>query len=418
MKTLEYLKLWADKYHDDLVNDILPFWLKYGLDKKNGGIYTCLDKKGKIIDTTKSVWFQGRFAFVCAFAYNNIERKPEWLEASRQTINFIEQYCFDADGRMFFEVSEIGVPLRKRRYVFSETFAIIAMAEYAIASGDNVYANKALALFKKTLDFIHTPDLLPAKYTANAPSKGHSLTMILINTAARVRAAIHDPALDKQIQESIISIQQDFMHPEFKALLEMVGPNGEFIDTIAGRTINPGHCIETAWFILEEAKYRGWDPGLVKTGITILDWSWEWGWDKQYGGIINFRDCLNYPPQDYAHDMKFWWPQTEAIIATLYAYQATGNEKYLQWHRQISDYTYAHFPDKEWGEWYGYLHFDGSISQTAKGNLFKGPFHIPRMMIKSYQLCKEIIQKEEIYRTDTRDEHVVDDAVSCKNSYI
>ena len=141
--------------------------------------------------------------------------------------------------------------------------------------------------------------------------------MILINTASRIRAAIADPALDKQIDDSIALLQKDFMHPEFNALLETVGSNGEFIDTINGRIINPGHCIETSWFILEEAKYRNWDKQLTDMALTILDWSWEWGWDKEYGGIINFRDCRNLPPQDYAHDMKFWWPQTEAIIACL-----------------------------------------------------------------------------------------------------
>ena len=83
-----------------------------------------------------------------------------------------------------------------------------------------------------------------------------------------------------------------------------------------------------------------------------------------------------------------------AIIATLYAYLATGNEKYLDMHKQISDWTYTHFPDKECGEWFGYLHRDGTPAQMAKGNLFKGPFHIPRMMIKGYTLCKEILDNK------------------------
>ena len=285
---------WAACYKKDLTENILPFWLKNGLDRKHGGVYTCLDRDGSLMDTTKSVWFQGRFGFIAAYAYNNIEKNPEWLAASKSCIDFIEAHCFDADGRMYFEVMEDGTPLRKRRYVFSEGFAAIAMSEYAIASGDHTY---------------------------------------------------------------------------------------------------PGHCIETAWFILEEAKYRNWDKELVDMALTILDWSWDWGWDKEYGGIINFRDCKNLPPQDYSQDMKFWWPQTEAIIATLYAYQATGNEKYLEMHKQISDWTYAHFPDKEYGEWYGYLHRDGTVAQPAKGNIFKGPFHIPRMMIRSYTLCEEIMKK-------------------------
>ena len=389
-----YLAYWRDRYRDDLTEHILPFWLKHGLDRKHGGIYTCLDREGKLMDTTKSVWFQGRFAFIASFAYNQIERRPEWLEAARLTIEFIERHCFDSDGRMYFEVTEEGLPLRKRRYVFSETFAAIAFSEYALATGDKAYAAKALGLFRDIQYFLSTPGFLPAKYTEHLKAEGHSIVMILINTASRIREAIQDPLLDEQIERSIRTLETHFIHPEYKALLEMVGPNGEFIDTLQGRLINPGHCIETAWFLLEEAKSRGGDKHLVELGCKILDWSWAWGWDEQYGGIINFRDCKGFPSQDYAQDMKFWWPQTEAIIATLYAYQMTGEERYLQLHQRISDWTYAHFPDPTYGEWYGYLHRDGTVAQPAKGNLFKGPFHIPRMMIKGYQLCQELLRTE------------------------
>lgn len=394
MDIQQYLTSWADSYKKDMLENIIPFWMKFGLDREHGGIYTCVDRDGTLMDTTKSVWFQGRFAFTCSFAYNTIERNPEWLEAARMTLEFIEKHCFDTDGRMFFEVTADGKPLRKRRYVFSETFAAIAMAEYALASGNRVYAEKALALFKDILRFIQTPGILESKYCDTLQAKGHSIVMILINTASRIRAAIEDEVLTRQIDESIAQLRKDFMHPEFKALLEMVGTDGSFIDTLNGRLINPGHCIETAWFILEEAKYRNWDKELTEMALTILDWSWEWGWDKEFGGIINFRDCKNLPCQDYAQDMKFWWPQTEAIIATLYAYQATGDAKYLEMHRKISDWTYAHFPDKEYGEWYGYLHRDGTVAQPAKGNLFKGPFHIPRMMTKGYALCMELLNNK------------------------
>ena len=387
----KYLTEWRDTYKSDLVNNIMPFWMRNGLDRVNGGIYTCLDRDGSLIDSTKSVWFQGRFAFVCSFAYNNVDKNPEWLAAAKSTIDFIENHCFDSDGRMYFEVTADGRPLRKRRYVFSETFAAIAMAEYSKASGDKSYAEKALKLFNDIRHFIATPGYMPSKYCDTLQAKGHSIVMILINTASRIREVIDDPVLDLQINESLESLK-DFMKEEFKALLEMVGPNGEFIDTCNGRVINPGHCIETAWFLLEEAKHRGWEKELTERALRILDWSWEWGWDKQYGGIINFRDCRGLPAQDYSQDMKFWWPQTEAIIATLYAYEATRDDKYLIMHKQISEWTYAHFPDNEYGEWYGYLHRDGTVAQPAKGNIFKGPFHIPRMMIKSYQLCNLLIE--------------------------
>lgn len=389
-----YLQYWSALYRADLTDNILPFWLEHGLDRKHGGIYTCLDREGKLMDPTKSVWFQGRFAFVCSFAYNQVERRPEWIDAARQTLDFIEQHCFDADGRMYFEVAADGTPLRMRRYVFSESFAAIAMAEYALATGNQSYAEKALKIFKDMRRFLTTPGLLAPKYLPSVEAQGHSITMIMINVASRLKKVIADPELDRQIDESLFKLKNDFMHPEFKALLETVGPAGEFIDTCNGRVINPGHCIETAWFLFDVAMDRGGDKNLIDLGLTILNWSWDWGWDETYGGIINFRDCRNLPPQDYSQDMKFWWPQTEAIIANLYAYKLTGNELYLKRHRQVSEWAYGHFPDHEFGEWYGYLHRDGTVAQPAKGNLFKGPFHIPRMMVKGYQLCQEILTRE------------------------
>lgn len=395
MNVKEYIKSWAESYKKDLTENIMPFWMKYGLDRENGGVYTCVNRDGSLMDTTKSVWFQGRFAFICSFAYNNVEKKQEWLDAAKSTLEFIEKHCFDEQGHMYFSVTAEGKPLRKRRYVFSETFAAIAMSEYALATGDQHWAKRAIQVFEDTQRFLATPGFLPAKFEADVKLQGHSIVMILINVGSCIRKVVDDPKLTQQIDESIEKLKKYFIHPEFKCLLETVGENGEFIDTNMTRTINPGHCIETSWFIMEEAKLRGWDKPMFDMALQVFDWSWDWGWDKQYGGIINFRDCKNLPPQDYSQDMKFWWPQCETIIASLYAYLGTGDEKYLYRHERISEWTYAHFPDAEYGEWYGYLHRDGTVAQPAKGNLYKGPFHIPRMMIKGYMLCQEILKKLE-----------------------
>ena len=395
MNVKEYIKSWAESYKKDLTENIMPFWMKYGLDRENGGVYTCVDRDGSLMDTTKSVWFQGRFAFICSFAYNNVEKNQEWLDAAKSTLEFIEKHCFDEQGHMYFSVTAEGKPLRKRRYVFSETFAAIAMSEYALATGDQHWAKRAIQVFEDTQRFLATPGFLPAKFEADVKLQGHSIVMILINVGSCIRKVVDDPKLTQQIDESIEKLKKYFIHPEFKCLLETVGENGEFVDTNMTRTINPGHCIETSWFIMEEAKLRGWDKPMFDLALQVFDWSWDWGWDKQYGGIINFRDCKNLPSQDYSQDMKFWWPQCETIIASLYAYLGTGDEKYLYRHERISEWTYAHFPDAEYGEWYGYLHRDGTVAQPAKGNLYKGPFHVPRMMIKGYMLCQEILKKLE-----------------------
>lgn len=394
MDIKEYIKQWAESYKRDLTENIMPFWMEHGWDKVNGGVYTCLDRDGSLMDSTKSVWFQGRFAFICAYAYNNVEKNPVWLEAAKSTLDFIEKHCFDKNGRMYFSVTADGKPLRMRRYVFSETFAAIAMSEYALATGEQKYAERAMQIFEDTQRFLTTPGILAPKFEETVQLQSHSIIMILINVGSCIRKVINDPKLTQQIDDSIAKLKKYFMHPEFKCLLETVGMNGEFVDTNMTRTINPGHCIETSWFIFEEAKLRNWDKDMTDMALQIFDWSWDWGWDKQYGGIINFKDCKNLPPQDYSQDMKFWWPQCETIIASLYAYLATGDDEYIYKHQRISEWTYAHFPDNELGEWYGYLHRDGTVAQPAKGNLFKGPFHIPRMMVKAYSLCQEILKKE------------------------
>ena len=111
----QYIEKYSSVYKEELTGNIMPFWLEHGMDKVNGGLYTCLDRDGSLMDTSKSVWFQGRFAYVCAFAYNKIEKRPEWLEASKSCIDFIDKHCVDNDDHMFFSVTAEGEPLRKRR---------------------------------------------------------------------------------------------------------------------------------------------------------------------------------------------------------------------------------------------------------------------------------------------------------------
>ena len=386
-----YLEKCRDTYVHSLKNDIIPFWLQHGLDTEHGGVYTCLDRDGSLMDSTKSVWFQGRFGFIAAYAFNNIEKNFQWLDASKSCIDFIEKHCFDSDGHMFFTVSSEGHGIQKRRYVFSECFAIMAMAEYSLASGDKSYAVKALELFKRTREMLSRPGFLLPKTTEKGYS--HSITMMFINVIVVLKKVIDDPQLDEQLISSRELIETKLLKPEFKTIMESVDENGNVRDTISGRVINPGHCIETSWFLMEAAPLYKDSQNVIDLGLKVLDWDFEWGWDNEFGGIINFRDCRNFPPQDYSQDMKFWWPQCETIIASLYAYKITKDDKYLEMHRKANDWTYAHFPDSEYGEWYGYLHRDGTVAQSAKGNIFKGPFHIPRMMIRSYLLCNDILKE-------------------------
>lgn len=365
-------------YRNQLLKNTLPFWFPRSFDKEFGGFLFMRDADGTLIDDDKSVWFQGRATWMLATLYNTVEQKEEWLEGARLGYEFLTTKCFDSDGRMFFHMTRDGRPIRKRRYFFSETFAVIAFAAYAKATGSDEIACQARELFGRCIEYARNPALLPQKFTSVRPAKGIGIPMILLNTARQVMDTIGDPRCLPLIDRCLNEIETYFVKDEIRCVMEQVAPDGGIIDHIDGRTLNPGHAIEAAWFILNEAKLRKNDPDLIRLGCRMLDYMWERGWDKEYGGIFYFRDVNDKPVQEYWHDMKFWWPHNETIIATLLAFGLTGDEKYAQWHNMVHEYSYRHFHDQVHGEWYGYLHRDGSISQSAKGNLFKGPFHLPR----------------------------------------
>ena len=384
-----------DFYKKQLLNDTLPFWFPRSYDKEHGGFLLMRDADGTLIDDDKAVWIQGRAAWLLSTLYNTIEPKKEWLEGSKSGIDFLNKYCFDTDGQMFFHVTRDGKPIRKRRYYFSETFAVIANAAYAKASGDAAAAEKARYLFGKCIEYATTPGILPAKFTGTRPSKGIGVPMIMMNTAQQLRETIGDPRCDEWIDKWIVEIEKDFVKDDIRCVMEQVAPDGSIIDHIDGRTLNPGHAIEGAWFILHEAKYRNNDPHLIELGCKMLDYMWERGWDKEYGGILYFRDVMDKPVQEYWQDMKFWWPHNEVIIATLLAYLMTGDDKYAEWHKMVHEYSYSHFHDKQHGEWFGYLHRDGSVAQPAKGNLFKGPFHLPRQEWYCREILNDYLKRKE-----------------------
>lgn len=387
--TTEELGKLFEFYSHQLLEDTLPFWFPRSYDTEYGGFLLMRDADGTLIDDDKAVWIQGRATWLLSTLYNTVDQNPEWLEGAKLGYEFLNRYCFDDDGRMFFHVTRNGSPIRKRRYFFSETFAVIAFAAYARATGSEEAAMKARNLFGECIAYANGEKKLPPKFSKTRLTKGIGIPMIMINTAQQLRATIGDERCDIWIDRWIKEIESDFVKDDIRSVMEQVAPDGSIIDHIDGRTLNPGHAIEGAWFILEEARYRGHDPKLINLGCRMLDYMWERGWDEAHGGILYFRDVFGKPVQEYWHDMKFWWPQNETIIATLLAYLMTGNEKYAQWHKLIHEYAYTHFHDKENGEWFGYLHRDGTIAQTAKGNLFKGPFHLPRQE----WYCRKILQE-------------------------
>ena len=375
------------------------FWLTHGMDSVNGGIYTCLDRTGKIYSTDKSVWMQGRCGWTFSYLSNTYGPRGECLAAARSCIDFMERFCVNrgAGGRMYFTVTGDGKPLRQRRYCFSEGFYAMANAEYYAATGDRVCLENARRAYDLIWDLHHgMPDptgLGPKTNPETRTGRAQADPMIYLNlTQVMLRC---DPEQAEKYNEraraSADAIIRYHYKPDLKCSLENVGPNGETrLDITEGRIVNPGHDIECSWFLMEQAKRTG-DRELMNSALQIFRNAAESGWDREYGGLLYFIDCLGNPPESYEHDMKLWWPHNELLIASLMAYLETGDEYFADWFNRGLDYVKKVFVDPAYGEWYGYLRRDGKPTEPpCKGSTFKGPFHVPRCLIMLDKMLEKL----------------------------
>ncbi len=382
------------QYYDALFSDCIPFWTNGELiDTKYGGYKTALDREGNVYNHDKSVWFQGRCLWTFSALQNRYGANDFYLKAAKIGKKFLEDYCVDTDNRMFFTVTEDGKPLRKRRYMYSESFFVVGMAEYALATKDKDALQKAEDCFELMLRIFKNPDqdpfkITPKSYTSTRSERAVAVPMVLVSSAQLLRRCNPDKAdYYSKIADEMTDVILDLHYKEdMKCVLETVGPNGEFIDTPSGRTVNPGHSIENSWFLMNHAIYTG-DEDLLAKALNILDWSLELGWDKEHGGFLYFVDIMGKPSEQLEWDMKLWWVHNEVLIASLLAYGLTKNKKYWDWFEKTHEYAFEHFADKKHGEWYGYLHRDGSVSHTLKGSMWKGPFHHPRCLMN----CEKIL---------------------------
>ena len=392
----------TQKWIREELDIVANFWLKNGIDREHGGVYTCLDRTGRIYSTDKSVWMQGRCGWIYSYLCHLYGARPEWLEAAKSCLDFLEAHCInpDAEGRMYFTVTADGQPLRQRRYYFSEAFYCIANAEYYGVTGEVEHLNRAKKAYEIYWNLSQggadPVGMGPKTYTETRPGRGLGIPMILLNVTAIMRRV--DPAnaelYDARSQSCVHDILTYHHKPELNCTLENVGPNGEFRSEVTeGRIVNPGHDIECSWFLMEFANLKG-DKELHAKAEEIFRMAIENGWDNEYEGLLYFRDALGNPPEAYEHDMKLWWPHNEIMIASIMAYRDTGDEYYLNWFKRCLTYVQKVFSDREYGEWYGYLRRDGLPTMpSTKGSTFKGPFHLPRALSMVDTMISEILAK-------------------------
>lgn len=384
-------------YKEELLTNIIPFWLDKSQDIENGGYFTCLDRKGNVYDTDKFVWLQGRQVWMFAMLYNKVEKRQEWLDCAIQGAEFLKKYGHDGNYNWYFSLTKEGNPLVDPYNIFSYTFAVMAFGQLSIATGNKEYADIAKRTFDIVLSKKDNPKGKWDKSHAGSRSlKNFALPMILSNLALEIEHLLDEEFLLKMLDEVINEVMNIFLRPELGGIVvENVNTDGSLSDTFDGRLINPGHAIEAMWFMMDLG-VRLDRPELIKKAVDTTIVMLEYGWDKEYGGVYYFMDRLGHSAQQLEWDQKLWWVHIESLIALLKGYQLTGNEKCLEWYKKMHEYTWSHFKDPEYSEWWGYLNRQGEVLLDMKGGKWKGCFHVPRGMYQCWKVLEGINSKKSI----------------------
>ncbi|RPH30330.1 AGE family epimerase/isomerase, partial [bacterium] len=146
------------------------------------------------------------------------------------------------------------------------------------------------------------------------------------------------------------------------------------------------------WFLMDIARRRG-DQRLIELAVDVTLRTLLLSWDETHGGIFYFLDAEGKPPDRLDWDQKLWWVHGETLVALAMGYLLTGRPACLEWLQRVHEYTWTHFPDPEYGEWYGYLNRRGEVLLPLKGGKWKGCFHVPRTLYRCALLFEEITKK-------------------------
>lgn len=368
-------------YRETLLDDVIPWWEKHGLDR-NGGINTCIRDDGTLVSRDRWNWSQWRAVWVFSKLYNTVERKKRWLETARGIYEFVTAHGPLDSGHWPLLLSGDGKLQRGYESIYVDGFALYGLAELYRATGDpGVYRHTARTLeaFAHALNNEDPPPAWP--YPIPQGWWPHGLSMIASISCYEVADALQHQEARVLADRHHGHVMRTCWRNNRGVVLEWLGRDGQEVPSPEGTAVVPGHAIESMWFQTHIALARK-DSGTVETALDIIRRHLELGWDDEYGGLYLAVDANAESDVGWDHaEKKLWWPHTEALYATLLAYHLTGEAWALDWHHRVREWSYSHFPVADYGEWTQKLDRYGNVLNEDLVLPVKDPFHLPRALI-------------------------------------
>ena len=378
-------------FQELLLDGIVPFWAKHGVDAQHGGVLSCMEEDGRPVSGNKYVWSQARWVWTCSALYNRIEKRPEFLAWARGTIDFLLKHGRDEQGRWIFSATREGQPLEGATSIYSDCFVVYGLGEYCRAVPDAKLLALAKQIFASILERIERPEFAEtAPYKLPPDRRCHGVSMILTEVAGELARTTGDAAIAAAADDHAARVMNHFVRPDRQCLVEFLDRRYREVPTPEGTFVMPGHAIESMWFQLHHALARqGREPNIIRDAVEVMRWHLEKGWDTEYGGIFLGLDAEGHPPFLPNSDAKVWWPHTEALYGLLLAHELTGESWCERWFDQVYEWSFEHFSMPEAGEWRQRLDRAGKPNTKVVALPVKDPFHLPRALILALERLKQ-----------------------------
>jgi mannobiose 2-epimerase len=391
------LRALRDAMRDELTTRILPFWLTAASDRQRGGVIGLIDEDGTPHpDAPKGAILHARVLWTFSAAYRALGDEVHRREADRAAVHFASHFVDPTFGGAFWMLDARGRPMDERKHVYAQAFAIYALAEHFRATADERSLHGAIAIFR--LVESHAYDAGNIGYDecfsrAWTPLEDVRLSEQDLNERRSMNTHLH-------LLEAYTTLHAAWPDPHLagriRTLLELfldriIAPEGDRVVAFFTERWEPrsakssfGHDVETSWLLVEGAHALG-DPALtervraaaMRLSAAVLDG----GLDAEHGGLFYERDAHRLDTD------KEWWPQAEAIVGFLAAYQDAGDARYLDAAMSTWRFIERHLADRRNGEWFRRVSREGDRTRGGeKVGPWKCPYHNGRA-------CLEVIAR-------------------------